>query len=87
MSSARHKFEQAYINTDYRVLLPRSALTFRIGEYDAEVEKRLFDHCRIEREWAIITPCNPNSDKADEDANQQYLRSPPSPRSGFRSPR
>ena len=73
MSSARHKFEQAYINTDYRVLLPRSALTFRIGEYDAEVEKRLFDHCRIEREWAIITPCNPNSEKADDDANLAAL--------------
>jgi hypothetical protein len=67
--SARHVYEDAYTKTDYRVLLPRNALTFRIGEYDAEAESRLFQHCGIEQHWAIITPCNPKSEPTDEDAN------------------
>lgn len=71
--SMRHTFEDAYLNTDYRVLLPRNALTFRIGEYDADTESKLFKHCDIEQQWAIITPCNPNSDKSDEDANLTAL--------------
>lgn len=71
--SIRQIYEDAYTNTDYRVLLPRRALTFRIGQYDAETEKALQQHCNIEREWAIITPCNPNSDKTDEDANLTAL--------------
>ncbi len=72
-SPARHALEDAYLNTDYRVLLPRKALTFRIGEYDADAEESLFKHCGIQQEWAIITPCNPNSEKADDDANLAAL--------------
>jgi hypothetical protein len=71
--SSRLTFEAAYLNTDYRVLLPRKALTFRIGSYDAEAEALLKKHCGIENQWAIITPCNPNSQEADEDANLTAL--------------
>lgn len=71
--SMRQLYEEAYINTDYRVLLPRRALTFRIGVHDPEAEADLQRHCNIQREWAIITPCNPNSDKTDEDANLTAL--------------
>lgn len=71
--STRHLYETAYTNTDYRVLLPRKAVTFRIGQYDAEAEAALKQHCNIQREWAIITPCNPNSEKSDEDANLTAL--------------
>lgn len=70
---ARHKFEAAYLNTDYRVLLPRKAITLRIGEHDAAVESQLFQHCGIQTQWAIITPCNPNSEMADDDANLAAL--------------
>jgi hypothetical protein len=71
--SARHTFEDAYTKTDYRVLLPRNALTFRIGEYDAAAEESLFKHCDIKQDWVIITPCNPNSEKNDDDANLAAL--------------
>lgn len=69
----RQKLEEAYNNTDYRVLLPRNALTLRIGEYDAAAESSLFKHCDIQESWVIITPCNPNSEKVDDDANLAAL--------------
>lgn len=72
-STIRNFYEEAYINTDYCVLLPRKPVTFRIGEYNAEAEATLKQHCGIKKDWAIITPCNPNSDKTDEDANLTAL--------------
>lgn len=71
--AARHALEDAYLNTDYIVLLPRKALTFRIGEYDELAEETLFKLCDIKQDWAIITPCNPNSEKVDDDANLASL--------------
>lgn len=71
--TARHKLEAAYLDTNYLVLLPRNALTFRIGEYDAAAETILFQHCSIQESWVIITPCNPNSEKTDDDANLAAL--------------
>lgn len=71
--TSRHKFEDAYLNTNYLVLLPRNPLTFRIGEYNPAAETILFQHCGIQESWVIITPCNPNSEKTDDDANLAAL--------------
>lgn len=71
--TSRQKFEEAYLDTNYLVLLPRNALTFRIGAYDAAAENILFQHCGIQESWVIITPCNPNSEKTDDDANLAAL--------------
>jgi hypothetical protein len=73
MPTDRATLQQFYQQTHYTVVLPRQRLTFRIGRYDEQTEAMLKQHCGVTRNWAILTPYNPNSKQTDEDANHVAL--------------
>ncbi|MES2684494.1 MAG: DUF3293 domain-containing protein [Pseudomonadota bacterium] len=70
--SQRKKLDAVYRKAEYRVVVGKETLSFRIGEYDAAVEKKLFGRIDVQREWSILTPCNPRSQEATQEMNVFY---------------
>ena len=70
--SQRRKLEAVYRKAEYQVALGSETLTFRVGEYDAEAERRLLARIPAQREWAVLTPCNPRSQEATQEMNGFY---------------
>ena len=70
--SQRKKLDAVYRKAEYRVVVGTSTLVFRIGTYDAEAEKTLFQKMPVKREWSILTPCNPRSQEATQEMNSFY---------------
>lgn len=70
--SVRKKLEAVYRKAEYRVMVDGSSLCFKVGEHDAETERALFRHIAVQREWAILTPCNPRSQEATQEMNGFY---------------
>lgn len=63
----------AYRRTCYCVLLDAATLILRIDHHDAEVDRRLCLACGIHRNWSIVTPCNPRSQRLNTADNAQRL--------------
>ncbi len=70
--SLRKKLEAVYRKCEYRVQIGGSSLVFRIGEYDAAVERALFGLIGVRQEWSVLTPCNPRSQEATQEMNSFY---------------
>lgn len=70
--SQRKKLDAVYRKAEYRVVVSARTLVFRIGTYDAEAEKTLFQKMPVKREWSILTPCNPRSQEATQQMNSFY---------------
>ncbi len=73
MSSVRKRWEAVYEQAIYEVMLEHETLTLRVGHYDALAEQKLAAETGLEREWFIITPCNPRSELAREELNLFYF--------------
>lgn len=73
MAADRAHLQWFYEQTHYTVVLPRQQLTFRIGRHDPALDQVLQQRCKVTRNWAILTPFNPGSEAADEDANHLSL--------------
>lgn len=71
--SDRGRWEAAYRQTEYQVVLPSGTLSLQIGHYDEEAERRLRSETSLRTEWFIITPCNPRSERAREELNLFYF--------------
>lgn len=71
-ASLRKKLEVVYRKSEYRVAIGGGSLMFRIGHYDAVVERALFSHMAVKKEWAILSPCNPRSQEATQEMNSFY---------------
>jgi hypothetical protein len=71
--SVRDKWEGIYSSARYEVMLEDESLVFSIGDYDANAEQRLVAETGMQRDWTIITPCNPRSDLAREELNLFYF--------------
>lgn len=69
----RERWEAVYRKAEYQVMLPAAALTFQIGRYDEQAERLLRAETELQREWFIITPCNPRSELAREALNLFYF--------------
>jgi hypothetical protein len=72
-ATVRDRWEAVYRKTEYQVMLPSGALSFQIGHYDQEAERRLMQDTNLRSEWFIITPCNPRSELAREELNLFYF--------------
>ena len=73
MSQAlRERWEALYRQAEYRVLLYPEPLVFRIGHYEAQIERRLLAASAFQRECCILTACNPGSAITDAALNQRY---------------
>lgn len=70
----RERLAAAYARTRYTVLLPRGELILRLGAADAAADRRLRAEAGVQACWAIVTPCNPRSEIAPEQANAAALR-------------
>jgi len=66
-------WEAAYRQAEYRVELPGGDLPLRVGHHDAAGDKRLRDEAGVQSHWAIITPCNPDSQRLSVEENAQLL--------------
>ncbi|HUP92864.1 MAG TPA: DUF3293 domain-containing protein [Solimonas sp.] len=75
MSAAtdRRALEAAYRRTRYVVLLPRFELVLSIDVHDPAADRRLALEAGCRAAWAMITPCNPFSVVASEEANRRAL--------------
>lgn len=70
--SHRDRLEQVYRKAEYLVPLSDRQLSFRIGVHDPAAEAMLRLQLPIRRNWAILTPCNPRSERAAEELNSFY---------------
>lgn len=70
--SQRKKLDAVYRKTEYRVVVDGKTLCFKVGEYDAAAERALAGQIAVQREWAILTPCNPRSQEATQEMNGFY---------------
>ena len=68
----RRRLDTAYRKAEYRVTAGSDTLIFGIGDYDASAEAALRRQIPIQREWAILTPCNPRSQEATQEMNGFY---------------
>lgn len=59
----RAELEQAYRRADYQVQLPAGDLQLAIGRPDPSADARLAQECGCRRRWALLTPCNPRSER------------------------
>lgn len=73
MAKDRDHLQWFYEQTHYTVVLPRQQLSFRIGQHNPALDEILRERCHVKQRWAIITPCNPESESVDEDANHLAL--------------
>lgn len=71
MSTAQ-AWEDAYRRTQYHVLLARGDLVLRIGVRHAD-DARLREEAGVREHWAIVTPCNPLSQRLAEKDNAALL--------------
>jgi len=71
-SSQRKRLDVVYRKAEYRILLGEQPEVFRIGEYNPAAEHRLRKRIIIQREWAVLTPCNPRSQEATQETNTFY---------------
>ena len=72
------KTERSSLQNEYRGLQVLAAmeeddLQVPIDRFDAEVNRRLRDEAGLTREWAIIAPCFPRSERAREEINLFYF--------------
>lgn len=70
--SQRRKLDTVYRKAEYRVVSGGQTLTFRVDEYRPEVETRLLALLPVQREWAVLTPCNPRSQEGTQEMNGFY---------------
>lgn len=70
--SQRKKLDTVYRKAEYRVTVSGKTLSFCVGHYDLAAEASLFRQIAVEREWAILTPCNPRSQEATQQMNTFY---------------
>lgn len=70
--SHRKKLDAVYRKTEYRVVVGDQTLRFKVGEYNADAERVLFEKIAAKKEWAILTPCNPRSQEATQEMNTFY---------------
>ena len=73
MSRGRRELEVAYLCTEYRVLLEGGPLSFFADIFDSAAQARLVGECGLQREWAILTPCNPQSERLSGEQNGMRL--------------
>jgi hypothetical protein len=66
-------WEAAYRQAEYRVELPRGDLVLRVGVPDAASDQRLGEEAGVQGHWAILTPCNPDSQRLPDEANADLL--------------
>jgi hypothetical protein len=71
--TVKSRWESVYRKTEYKVMLDATTITLRIGQFDAEAERLLRLHTNMQREWYIITPCNPRSELARSELNLFYF--------------
>lgn len=67
------KYQEPYSRTEYRVLLSAGPVVLRVGLFDALIQDRLRSECHLQREWVVLTPCNPRSTVAREQMNNFYF--------------
>lgn len=65
----RAELDLAYRRADYRVRLPAGELQLAIGRPDPVADARLAQECGCRRHWALLTPCNPRSERLDDAEN------------------
>ncbi len=65
------RYAETYGSAEYHLLLEQDLIA-RIGVFDRHVQDQLLRQCNLQREWAIITPCNPRSVRAREELNLFY---------------
>ena len=71
--SVKARWEEVYRKTEYKVLFDSGTLTFKIGEHNPATEAILRKETGLQREWFIITPCNPRSEQARDELNLFYF--------------
>ncbi len=66
-------WEAAYRQAEYRVELPRGELVLKVDVHDAENDRRLREEAGVQAHWAILTPCNPDSQRLPDEENADLL--------------
>ncbi|PPE72235.1 hypothetical protein C3942_19195 [Solimonas fluminis] len=67
----RAGLEKAYRQALYLAWLPDGELVLRVGPADPQADRRLAGSGSCRRNWALLTPCNPRSERLDAAANQR----------------
>lgn len=72
---ARGRSDAVYRAAEYRVpLRDQGELVLRVDFKEASADRKLRGHCGVKTHWAILTPCNPGSQRLDEAANARRLQ-------------
>jgi hypothetical protein len=66
-------WDAAYRRAEYRVALPQGELVLKVDRHDAADERRLRDEAAVQGRWAIVTPCNPDSQLLSTEENAGLL--------------
>ena len=53
--------------------LPQGELVLKVDQHDAADERRLRDEAAVQGHWAIVTPCNPDSQLLSSEENAELL--------------
>lgn len=70
----RSALEAAYRAAEYRVHLPGVILVLRVDQHDVAVDQRLRLEAGVRHGWAVITPCNPGSQRLSDVVNAARLK-------------
>jgi hypothetical protein len=73
VSASRAELEAAYLRTQYCARLARGEVILRIGAYDEAADRRLRVEAGVRAHWAILTPCNPQSQLLTAEDNAARL--------------
>jgi len=66
-------WEAAYRQAEYRVELLQGELVLRVDRHDTDGDRRLRQEVGVESHWAILTPCNPDSQRLPDQENAERL--------------
>ncbi len=72
ISAERGAWEALYAASEYRVRLPHGEIVLRVG-HRGTTQDDLLRRAGVRTHWALLTPCNPGSQRLADDANRQRL--------------